>query len=359
MAHDTGRAVANEWDLFLLARQLFLERGYRGTPLPPRNRHLSARRARKLLSEATWDPTYAFSEQPPSGRLVRDRDFQSVLFTVCDGDATQVMLDADRFAYLSHACALAFHGLAPAATELHVSTPERSLWSRQAQAEMIATLGYELEDADEDDLPFPLTRPQPHAQIRGIALHRHETGTPLSPRLLGDGPVRVTPIGMTFQDTLAKPSWCGGMPTIVALWRGHAASHRDASIEAITWSEEKIVRGRAGYLLEEVLGIEDPRIDSWVTDAQRGSSRKLDPSAPYAPRFSARWMLSINVEDPTLPASYQLTAPNYAKMRSELAQANGLGKSRKKAPLSSSIAEGDTSAPAAPTRKRLKIKAPS
>jgi hypothetical protein len=303
MAGDTGRAVASEWDLFLLARQLFLERGYRGTPFPPRNRHLSARRARKLLSEATWDPAYAFSGEPPSDRLVRDRDFQSVLFTVCDGDATQVMLDADRFAYLSHASALEFHGLAPAATELHVSTPERGLWSGQAHAEMTATLGFEMEDADEDDLPFPLTRPQPHAEIRGIALHRHETRTPLSRKLLGDGPLRVTPIGTTFRDTLVTPGWCGGMPAIVALWRGHAASHRDAIIEAIARSEEKIVRVRAGYLLEEVLGIEDPRIASWVTDAQRGSSRKLDPSAPYAPRFSARWMLSINVEDPTLPAT--------------------------------------------------------
>lgn len=36
MARDTGRAVIDEWDLFLLARQLFLERGYRGTPIPPR-----------------------------------------------------------------------------------------------------------------------------------------------------------------------------------------------------------------------------------------------------------------------------------------------------------------------------------
>ena len=60
-----------------------------------------------------------------------------------------------------------------------------------------------------------------------------------------------------------------------------------------------------------------------------------------------------------LPASYQLTAPNYAKMRSEHARANGLGKSRKKTPLASSVAESDTSAPAAPARKRLKIKAPS
>jgi predicted transcriptional regulator of viral defense system len=241
--------------------------------------------------------------QPPSNRLIRDKDFQSLLYTVCDGGSAQVMLDADPFCYLSHASALAVHRLAPEPSELQVSTPERGLWSAQARVEMTAALGFELEDADEDDLPFPLTRPQPHAWIRDVTVHRHETRTPLPRDQLGPNPIRVTPIGMSFRDTLAAPAWCGGMPTIVALWRINAAGHRDAIIEAISASDEKIVRVRAGYLLEEMLGIEDPRIEAWVADAQRGSSRKLDPSAPYAPRFSARWMLSINVDDATLPAT--------------------------------------------------------
>lgn len=303
MVRDTGRTVATEWDIFLLARQLFLDRGYRGTPIPPRNRHLTARRARKLLSEATWDPAYAFGGQPPSNQLIRDKDFQSLLYTVCDGNAAQVILDADPFCYLSHASALAVHRLAPEPLELQVSTPERGLWSAQARVEMTAALGFELEDADEDDLPFSLTRPQPHARIRGVTVHRHETRTPLPRDQLGPGPTRVTPIGASFRDTLAAPGWCGGMPAIVELWRAHAVSHRDTIIEAIAASDEKIVRVRAGYLLQEMLGIEDPRINAWVADAQRGSSRKLDPSASYAPRFSARWMLSINVDDATLPAT--------------------------------------------------------
>jgi predicted transcriptional regulator of viral defense system len=78
--------------------------------------------------------------------------------------------------------------------------------------------------------------------------------------------------------------------------------HLDAIIAAIDLSPEKIVRVRADYLLEEVLGVADPRVARWVADAQRGSSRKLDPAAAYAGRFSKRWMLSINLDDPSLPA---------------------------------------------------------
>ncbi len=212
MARDTGRAIATEWDIFLLARQLFLDRGYRGMPIPPRNRHLTARCARKLMSEATWDPAYAFGGQPPSGRLIRDKDFQSLLYTVCDGNAAQVMLDADPFCYLSHASALAVHGLISEPSELQVSTPERGLWTAQARIEMAAALGFELEDADEDDLPFPLTRPQPHPHIRGVTVHRHETRTPLPPNQLAPGRIRVTPIGMSFRDTFAAPGGAAECP---------------------------------------------------------------------------------------------------------------------------------------------------
>ena len=116
----------------------------------------------------------------------------------------------------------------------------------------------------------------------------------------GDRP--ATSIGATFLDTLNDPNWCGGMKNVADVWRRNARQHREAIIAAIDASSEKIVRVRAGYLLEEVAGIEDTRIGAWVAAAQRGSSRKLDPSQPYAPRFSERWMLSINVDDSSLPA---------------------------------------------------------
>ena len=55
---------------------------------------------------------------------------------------------------------------------------------------------------------------------------------------------------------------------------------------------------RLGFLLTEVCHLSDPRIEGWTRHAQRGGSRKLDPQAEYDPRYSEKWMLSINV--PTL-----------------------------------------------------------
>lgn len=100
--------------------------------------------------------------------------------------------------------------------------------------------------------------------------------------------LRVSPIGVTFRDSLTNPAWCGGMETVIKIWREHAARHLDSIVTAITASKEKIVKVRAGYLLEEVLGMRDARIDEWVEAAQRGSSRKLDPSRPFASTFSEK-----------------------------------------------------------------------
>lgn len=303
MARDSRRAVMSEWDLLLLARKLFHDRQYLGTSIPPRNRELNARRARKIVSEATYDNSYGFENEVPPDRLRRDPEFSSMQYIVCGGDTTRVILEADPFSYVSHASALEMHGLAPAPAELHVSTPERSIWPILARKRMEEGLGLSFSEVREDDLPFRLSQPQPAQLVRGMIVYRHETRDPTTAYALASEAMRVTSIGETFRDTLAKPAWCGGMTRVASIWREHARNYANEIIEAVQQSADKIVRVRAGYLLEEVLGVQDPRIGTWLADAQRGSSRKLDPAAPYAGRFSARWMLSINLDDPSLPAT--------------------------------------------------------
>ena len=241
MARDSDRSVVTEFDLFLLARQLFRDRGYRGAKIPSRNGPLDARRARKLLSEATFDLDH-YPGEVPSHYLPRDPDFTSVLFTVGDGDATKVMLDADPFCYLSHASALAFHGLGADTSELHISTPMRGQWTGYARHYMEAMLGDDLTSVtDEHERLFPLTQPKPYPKVRGRPLHRHELSNPLPPTSFDPERTRVSPPGATFRDTLAAPGWCGGMDHVITIWRTYAARYADAIICAIAEASEKIV----------------------------------------------------------------------------------------------------------------------
>jgi predicted transcriptional regulator of viral defense system len=122
----------------------------------------------------------------------------------------------------------------------------------------------------------------------------HETRHPAKPATLRGEETRVSSIGRTFADMLSEPSLCGGMHHVIGIWEEEAEEWLDDIITAIDESSSKIVKVRAGYLLAERIGLQDARIDSWVQFAQRGGSRKLDPDAPYAPRFSETWMLSLN-----------------------------------------------------------------
>lgn len=303
MTRDSGRLVISEFDIFLLAARLFQDRGYGETALPHKNGALTDRRARELISAVTWaESRYPFPTDPPKHALLRDTDFQSTLFRVSEeGSAKDVMLEADPFAALSHASALSFHGLQPEPKELHLCTPDRATWNSLARDYMAAADQYHPTEDRPQWPPIRLTRARPKACVRGQIVHFHELRRPIVAVCKGSS--RAIAIGEAFRDTLDAPEWCGGISAVITIWRSHARAHLAPIIDAITASPEKILRVRAGYLLEEVLGIEDPRISAWLSATQRGSSRKLDSRAPYASTYSARWMLSINVDDPSLPST--------------------------------------------------------
>ena len=106
---------------------------------------------------------------------------------------------------------------------------------------------------------------------------------------------RITSIGQTFADMLTEPGLCGGLRHVLDVWEREAGQWVSEIVGAIEHLDSKIAKVRAGYILSEVMGIEHPTIHSWEQYAQRGGSRKLDPDAEYAPVFSEKWMISINV----------------------------------------------------------------
>ncbi len=257
-------------------------------------------RARRLIGGAIEHPDWPAEVGGPVSQLRRDADLLSRHYFLKEATAIEVAMAVDPFCYLSHRSALAWHGLAREA-ELHISTPNRSEWRSRVNEHMSEALEFDVAQAQYDDLPFQFVTPQFNEKLRGVTLHRHALAMPAVPIQTHEG-IRVASIGDAFRQSIENPPWCGGIKHVVNIWKRHAIAHYTKIIEAVGEAPEKIVKVRAGYLLNEVLGISHPAIDDWLKDTQRGSSRKLDPSSPYASCFSERWMLSINIDDPSLPS---------------------------------------------------------
>ena len=107
--------------------------------------------------------------------------------------------------------------------------------------------------------------------------------------------VRLSTIGQTFLDMLQYPKLCGGMPHVLEIYEEHAEFWLEEIVDSVDSVTSGIVKSRAGYILEERLGLKHKKIESWKTLAQRGGSRKLDPSKDFAHEFSETWMISLNV----------------------------------------------------------------
>ena len=82
---------------------------------------------------------------------------------------------------------------------------------------------------------------------------------------------------------------------MIEVWERESTNYLKPIINEIDKHGGPIDKVRAGYLLEEVVGINDQTIHSWLSYSMRGGSRKLDPEQEYAPRWSEKWCLSLNV----------------------------------------------------------------
>jgi predicted transcriptional regulator of viral defense system len=227
-----------------------------------------------------------------------------------DGSAEDIAALVDPFCYISHLSAMQRHGLTnrnPAA--LHISTPAAPLWRDARDKKMAVDYG--------DNPPVVETMPnglQPvtvvrleHIKLppvlRGRKVETHTTKYPANFRPVRGSFARIAAIGDVFAQMLDNAQDCGGMAHVVEVWAKEGRPFIEEIIKVIDHDHTTIVKMRAGYLLERVLSVKDPRIDAWQKFAQRGSSRKLDASKPYLPTFSEKWMLSVNVESEFLPPS--------------------------------------------------------
>jgi predicted transcriptional regulator of viral defense system len=281
---DARLPAISDYAFFLLGARLHRERAWKGTPLSRLPAHWDRMRMlgaqRRLLDRRA---------------IVADADFRSGVWRISQAaesaSAEEIACIADPFCYVSHLSAMERYGLTDRSPEaLHLTTPARPLWNAMRDARIIADLG--MRRSSERRV---LVRPGFSPMIRRRRVTIHETSHPADPVAIAGERTRITSIGQTFADMLDIPALCGGMRHVVDVWERSAGDWTGEIIAAVDALDIKIVKVRAGYLLSERLGIEDRRIDTWSALAQRGGSRKLDPDNDYAPTFSARWMISLNV----------------------------------------------------------------
>jgi predicted transcriptional regulator of viral defense system len=200
----------------------------------------------------------------------------------------EVLMELHPYAALSHISALTFHQMTDQLSkDIHVSIPD------DAPGGLLPA-----GTTSEDWKGVPFVRGRVADSIFGRKIHWHRL---VSKRTFGTSasdyrgyPVLVTTPERTLLDGLLHPDWSGGFANVLHAW----VQYRDlidlkALVKCVDRFDVRILRQRAGYLMEE-LGLWHPALATWVTQAQRGGSSKLNGGAEFSSQFSERWQLSIN-----------------------------------------------------------------
>lgn len=279
-ASDTP--VFTDYSLFLIVRDLY--KNPEGLYLRGKSATLeNYRRARELLIRVK--------------RITQDEDYPSVYRVLAKQDlsADEITCLLDPFCYISHLSAMQRYGLTDRRPEaLYLTIPAADNLKEMIKAKMDQDYGPELKNLPRDEI-HRLTIIHHPDQVRKRKLDIFSTKS-YGPHLRAKGSyARVSTIGQTFLDMLEEPQRCGGMAHVLEIWQEHAHLYLSDIISAVENAPKSIHKVRAGYILDEVLKIDKPQIQSWAKFAQRGGSRILDPTKPFASAYSEKWMISINV----------------------------------------------------------------
>lgn len=206
----------------------------------------------------------------------------------------QIVCGIDPFAYISHLSAMVHYGLTDQLPKMVFATtyPTKE-WSQRALQQMQRDLG------DSFDLyvstSLPSLRRIHIKSVQGMPLNLHTSLSAGSFIIMRDEQFRVASIGRTFLDMLRRPDLCGGMVHVMDVFEEHAKRYLPHIVSEVDAHGSAIEKVRAGYILDECCGLQHEVLSSWRSHAQRGGSRKLDPTAEYVPEFSENWAISLNV----------------------------------------------------------------
>ena len=206
----------------------------------------------------------------------------------------EAICSVDPFAYISHMSAMEYYGLTDRVPRItFYSTPPAKEWKIYSTKKMDGDCKGRSIDYLDTGAP-PLVKLE-FKKVMGVTVNQHSSIHLGSFKKIQGKSLRVATIGKTFIDMLKEPTLCGGMSHVVNVFSEHAKHYSKLIQQEIDKNGNKIDKVRAGYILEEQCGIQSDVISSWVIYAQRGGSRKLDPSAEYSSNYSEKWSLSLNI----------------------------------------------------------------
>lgn len=223
--------------------------------------------------------------------IERDTDYGRFwrVNTVSDRAADEIVCLLDETVYISHLSAMQSYGLTHRRpTELHLTRAAEGYW-HEVKSRLLA------ESPEYAEFHLRLLRTHHPRSVRGRRLSILSTKYFGNYTQLRNSYARLSSIGLTFHDMLSSPDLCGGMAHVLDVFQDHALTYIEEIIAEIDRTDSQIVKVRAGYLLDERLGVKDRRIENWTKFAQRGGSRILDPHKPFKATYSEKWMISINV----------------------------------------------------------------
>lgn len=277
-----GKPVITPYELFLEIRRLYTSETklYLRSKTPDQNDYTRIRRNLSRSKIISPDPDYHHRAY----RILSNGDLP----------ADDICCLIDPFCYISHLSAMQRYGMTNRRPKaLHLCRPDRKIAKELAQKQMSADYKSELPKKSNDYISLAIVSHP--SNVRGRQISVFDTKHYIKPVQIRGTHTRIATIGQTFLETLQKPGLCGGMPHVLDVWKEHAGKYLEEIISAVDNCDVKIIRVRAGYILDDLLGNKHPGIDRWLADAQRGSSRLLDPEKPYAPNYSEKWMVSLNV----------------------------------------------------------------
>ena len=274
------KPVVSHFDFFRIARAMYRESSgrklYLRREVPDRDDIV---RLRSILKSA--------------GVIGSDRDYGSRVIrvlSVSDLPSEEIACLVDPTCYVSHLSAMQRWGLTNRTPRaLALTRPDRKTAAAALRARMNEAMN------GEGDNPYPLVLIKHPHRVRRRSITVYESRAAGAFMTNRGTDLRLSTVGQTFLDMLQRPDLCGGMSHGLDVWEEHAASFLDEIATTIDRTPKALVKSRAGYILEEHLGLDHPCVERWKALGRRGGSRKLDPTREFAPTFSPTWMISLNV----------------------------------------------------------------